>query len=123
MFDSLAIFAIVSAFVVLVILIYFLIKKCPCKKICTKLQTTIKRKLFWSGPIRYIIVGYLKLLNQFANIFLLSLVAIKSQTDGIFAAIFIAFLIAWPIWTLFFLIGNRHILNQKKVMEAYGSLY
>ena len=25
----------------------------------------IQRKLFYSGPIRYVVVGYLKLFNQF----------------------------------------------------------
>ena len=63
---NLGIFALGVGALVIVIILFFLIRLC-CAKIscCKKLGTMVHKKIFFSGPIRYVVVGYLKLMNQF----------------------------------------------------------
>ena len=68
---NLGIFAVSIAILLIILLIYILIKKCG--GFCTKVRNMIYKKLFYSGPIRYVIVGYLKLLNQFFTLFLVGI--------------------------------------------------
>ena len=67
---SLGIFAVSVGLILLIVLIYFLIKRFAC---CGKIRVMISKKIFYSGPIRYIIVGYLKLFNQFLTLLLFGL--------------------------------------------------
>ena len=57
---SLGVFAISIFIILLIMLIYLLIKKFNC---CSKIKDILYKKMFYSGPIRYVVVGYLKLLN------------------------------------------------------------
>ena len=69
---SLGVFAISVIIILLVILIYLLIKRCSC---CEKIRKLLSKKLFFSGPLRYVIVGYVKLLNQFATLLLIGILS------------------------------------------------
>ena len=61
---NLGIFAIVVALLLLVAGLICLIRLCCGKfKCCRKIGNLLQKKVFYSGPIRYIIVGYLKLMN------------------------------------------------------------
>lgn len=61
---SLGIFAIGVACIVLLVLLFFLIRMCAAKlACCKKAKEVLAKKIFYNGPIRYIIVSYLKLLN------------------------------------------------------------
>lgn len=62
---SLGIFAISLIFIAALFFIYFIFKKCAsyCGGLCAKLKTLIYKKLFYSGPIRYVIIGYIRLFN------------------------------------------------------------
>ena len=57
---SLGVFAISVTIIIIAMLFYFLIKRFNC---CSKIKTIVYKKMFYSGPIRYVVVGYLKLLN------------------------------------------------------------
>ena len=71
---SLGIFAISIGIIILIVLLYFLISLCnKTFRCCAKIKTMIAKKLFYSGPLRYLVVGYLKLLNQFASLFCVAL--------------------------------------------------
>ena len=66
---SLGIFLITIAIIGIIILFYFIVRLANKRfKLCTKLQEVIAKKMFFSGILRYIIVGYLKLFNQFASL-------------------------------------------------------
>ena len=67
---SLGIFAVSVGLILLIVLIYILIRRFNC---CGKIKIMIGKKIFYSGPIRYVIVGYLKLLNQFTTLLLFGL--------------------------------------------------
>ena len=70
---SLGVFALSIAIILLIFLIYLISKRFRC---CEKIKAILRKKMFYSGPIRYVIVGYLKLLNQFASLLLLGSVGI-----------------------------------------------
>ena len=58
---SLGIFTIFIVLLALVTLVYFITKRCGgC---CAKLRNWIAGKIFYKLPIRYVIVGYLKIFN------------------------------------------------------------
>ena len=58
---SLGIFTVGLFILLLVFLFYYSIKYCKC---CGKIREMLYKKLFWSGPLRYVIVGYLNLLGE-----------------------------------------------------------
>ena len=93
---SLGIFAISVVLILLLILIYFIMKSLKC---CGKIKELLRKKMFYSGPIRYMIVSYLKQLNQFASLFLLGLT--NNTSSYIMAAygLVIIILALWPIWS------------------------
>ena len=41
--------------------------------LCSKITDLLRKKLFYNGVLRYVIVSYLKLANQFLSLFLLAL--------------------------------------------------
>ena len=57
---SLGLFFVVLVMLLFIILIYFLLKLCNC---CTKVRKYLQSKIFYSGPLRYVIVGYIRILN------------------------------------------------------------
>lgn len=97
---SLGVFAISIFIILLVMLCYLLIKRFNC---CSKIKAILYKKMFYSGPIRYVIVGYLKLLNEFAMQALDPLVTVYML---VYFSGCILFLMLWPIWSAFFLLKN-----------------
>lgn len=69
---SLGVFAVSIALILCILLVYLLIKKCGtcCRNMFGKLRVIIGKKIFYSGPLRYVIVGYIKLFNQFLTLLL-----------------------------------------------------
>ena len=91
------------------LLVYFICKFCQrrCVKFWTMMKVFIQKKLFYSSPIRYIIISYIKLLNQFLNFLGLAIVVTGSWFEGTISVVFVVGLMIWPIWTLYFQIKNR----------------
>ena len=118
---SLGVFAISIVAILLILLIYIIIKKCG--GFCNKIKTKIQDKLFYSGPIRYIIVGYIKLLNQFLTLFLIG--TTKEEFIPMLIGYFIAilFLNLWPIWSAFYLMKNKDRLEESTFKTKFSSLY
>ena len=107
------------------ILIYVVLKKCPgkCNTVFGKVRSLIEKKLFYSGLLRYVIVSYIKLMNQFFNMFCLGLVTgVAIIMQSVYGAM-IAALLVWPVWTLWLLIGDRRKLGKPKHLAKFGTLY
>ena len=63
---SLGMFMIGISLILLISLFYYTIKSCKQKcKCCNKLQSIVSKRLFYSGPLRVVVAGYLKFMNQF----------------------------------------------------------
>ena len=101
---SLGVFAISIFIILFVMLIYLLIKRFNC---CSKIKAILYKKMFYSGPIRYVIVGYLKLLSDFAAQALDPLIPVYVL---VYFSGCIGFLILWPIWSAFYLIKNYKMI-------------
>lgn len=122
---SLGIFFVGVAIIVIAILIYVLCKKFPakCGSVCNKIKTMIQKKLFYSGPLRYVIVSYLKLQNQFFNMLVIAMLSGAAFYLTIAYGFLVVLLMVWPLWTLYFMIGNRKKLGKPKHLKKFGSLY
>ena len=121
---SLGVFFISICFIMLCFLLYYLIKKCARKcSCCGKARNFLQKKIFFNGPIRYVIVGYLKLMNQFGVLFSLGLAQQKNPFLLAVYAAFIFMLMAWPLWTEYFLFKNRDRLEDTAFRTKYNSLY
>ena len=72
MMKSLGVFFIAMSGILLVILIFLLLRWLNRKMgLCAKVVNALKAKLFYSVMIRYVVVGYIKLTNQYlATVFL-----------------------------------------------------
>lgn len=110
---SLGIFFVGVAIILIAILIYVLCKKFPakCGSICNKIKNLIQKKLFYSGPLRYVIVSYLKLQSQFFNMLCIALLSGAAFYLPIAYGFLVVLLIVWPLWTLYFMIGARKKLG------------
>ena len=62
--------------------------------------------MFYSGPIRYVIVGYIKLLNQFLTLLLFGLANEEIVPMLVGYSLAILFLVLWPLWSAYFLLKN-----------------
>ena len=103
-------------FLILVaLLVYLVCKFCQrkCGKFWAMLKVFIEKKLFYSSPIRYIIISYIKLLNQFLNFLCLAIVVTGSWFEGTVSVFFVVGLMIWPLWTLYFQIKNHDKLEDK----------
>ena len=103
MIKSLGVFAVSIVLILLIFLVYFLIKRFTC---CQKIKTMVGKKMFYSGPIRYVVVGYLKIINYSATLLLIGLTQNMSIIMLVGYSLAILFLMLWPIWSSFFLIKN-----------------
>ena len=66
MMKSLGVFFIAMSGILLVILIFLLLRWLNRKMgLCGKVVNALKAKLFYSVMIRYVVVGYIKLTNQY----------------------------------------------------------
>ena len=72
MMKSLGVFFIAMSGILLVVLIFLLLRWLNRKMgLCGKVVKALKAKLFYSVMIRYVVVGYIKLTNQYlATVFL-----------------------------------------------------
>ena len=104
---NLAVFGISLALIALVVLLYMLCRNC-CRKdsICAKLKVKVAEKLFYSTFIRYIVVGYLKLFNQFATMLCITYLLNGETIGAVFSIPVLVFLTMWPLFTIWFLL--RH---------------
>ena len=121
---NLGIIAVSVCLILLVVLFYFLITLCNRRfKLCQKLQVIIKKKMFYSGPMRYVIVSYLKLANQFATMFLLALLVDKDTVMSFGYGVALLVLIVWPLWTEYWLLTNFNKIDEPLFSEKFNTLY
>ncbi len=104
---TLGVFFIGIVCIIIGVLVYVLIKKCPGKfdSMMAKFRAIIEKKLFYSGLIRYVIVSYIKLQNQFFNMFCLALVSGAATYLSAAYGFVIGCLLIYPLWTLYLLIS------------------
>ena len=106
---SLGVFALSVGIILLLVALFVLIRRFSC---CTKVKDLLKKQLFYSGPIRYIIVSYLKLANQFMSLLFVALVRKQNYMMAIGYCFVVVALWAWPLFTQWFLIKNqKHLKN------------
>ena len=101
---SLGVFAFSIGLILLLFLIYFITKKCG--SFCQKIRVKIANKMFYSGPLRYVIVGFIKLLSRFLAFFLFGIMNDEHVMVLVFFALVLISLVLWPIWSAFFLLRN-----------------
>ena len=86
----------------------------------------IRKHIFYSGPLRVVVVGYLKFMNQFAVLICFgiinnmtldeesqeeSTVEESSIPSGVLFALWcmaVIFLLLWPIWSIWFILRNQN---------------
>ena len=98
---SLGIFIISIPFMALAIGLYFIIKSCSKKfACCSKILHYISGKIFYSSPIRYVILGLLKLFNQFFPLIIFGIA--RNESYYLIAGYFVVtiLLIVWPFFTV-----------------------
>lgn len=121
---NLGIFAVSVALIFLVVLLYFAIKwcarSCSC---CLRVKGLLAKKIFYNGPLRYVIVGYLKLFNQFVTLLFLAYANDQGVPLVVGYGCIVAFLTLWPLWTEYFLIKNQSQLKDKTFFDKFASLY
>lgn len=117
---SLGVFALSIIIILLVILVYFLIKRFNC---CSKISAILNKKMFYSGPLRYVVVGYLKLFNQFATLLLIGLASSEKAYILAGYAFVVTILTVWPVWTSFFLLKNHQRLEDQKFSQQFNTLF
>ena len=105
--------------------IFFCLRACRgnncCARMGEKIRNKLRQKLFYSGPIRYVIVGYLKLFNQFLTSAALGIVA--NDLMGLVYLVPILLLVLFPVWLVWHLISNSKKLNEADFKSKFGSLY
>ena len=70
--NNLGIYIVILALVSILLLLYLLVMICAKKFECfRKLLNLLKRYMFYQIPLRYVIVGYLRLMSIFSSIFLI----------------------------------------------------
>ena len=101
--------AISLALIVLLIILYFICKNIGKKNsCCQKVAAMFTTKLFYNGLIRYVIVGYLKLLNQFGQMFLIAIATMEDPYNIPLSGLAVLLLMIWPVFTAAFLIRKRN---------------
>ena len=121
---SLGIIFISLIIIALIMIIYFLFKWCNKKYNCgKKILDAIRKKVFYSAPIRYIIVGYLKLLNQFLSMVFFGI--IRLENGGMTTAYGFACLIfiIWPLFSAYFLLVNHEKAENSAFKTKFSSMY
>ena len=117
------VFLIAAAIVVFVYLIYLVAKLCSKRiPLCKKAFKTLKYYLFYKGPLRYIIVGYLRLLSIFATLLVTGIGLTPEGLLVLYSILCLGFFV-WPLWTLFFLFRNTERLDKKSFKTKYGKLF
>ena len=118
---SLGVFAAGFVTILLVFLFYFSIKYCKCcGKCCGKIKDMLHKKLFWSGPLRYVIVGYLSLLGDNASRLLFKEMSVYEQ---VILSSLVLLLVVFPIWAAFFLTRNQDKLVEESFKQRFETLY
>ena len=108
---NLGIIAISLALIVLIVILYLVCKyTCKSQSCWNKIAQYIKRKMFFNGIFRYVIVGYLKLMNQFAQMLLIGLATMEDLRLIFLSMLVVIVLLLWPVLTTAFLIRKRNKL-------------
>ena len=124
MAKNLGIIAVSLALILLIIILYLVCKySCKSQSCWSKIASMIQKKVFFSGIFRYIIVGYLKLMNQFAQMLLIGLATMEDPGLIPLSLLVVICLTLWPVFTVAFLIRKRNKLEKPAFKEKYSSLY
>ena len=127
LFWSLGFFAI--AFVVLALMfgLYYLVK--TLRKKCSHFGTVekiLKKKLFFSSAIRYMIQGNLKLTHTaifYIAVTGLQFNSVENSAQTVINILIIVLLVAWPIFLAVFLTANRSKLDTAEFQQKYDSMF
>ena len=107
---SLGLFFVILIFLIMLLMIFFGIKFSKGKsQILEKIKTKLKKKLFYSSFLRYMLTSNLKL-NFTVWAFLLSSWSFSSFSSAFQTVVFCLMLVGiyiWPIWVLIFLLKNQ----------------
>ena len=119
--NSLGIFAISLPFMALAVGLYFIIKACSKQfKCCDRILHYIAGKIFYSSPIRYVILGQLKLFNQFASFLIFGLAIQESSYLIVGYSVPTMLLVAWPFFTVWFLLKNQSRLTEDAFYRKFN---
>ena len=123
-FQNLGIYLIFFFLAVFAVTLYFTARICARKRnLVQKLINSIKKYIFYQGPIRYVIVGYLRLLSVFLSIFVFE-IADTSRHHGflvLYGLLSLA-LVLWPLWIVYFLLKNSDKLAEESFRNKFNAL-
>lgn len=124
MIKNLGIFAVCIGFIVLIFVIYYVISLCNKRfQCCKKIKAKIHQKMFYSGPLQYVFVSYLKLFNQFASLICVALIKGTDTLGIIFPSVCVVILMIWPFWTIFHLLRNKDRLEDPVFKQKFKVIY
>ena len=110
----------IGLLLIFVLIALICVKRFAC---CKKVLITVKRKLFFTTPLQYVIQGYFRI----AGIYLLLLIINVKKEEKFHLLLayssIVLFFVLWPIWTLFFLLKNYKNLDDPKFKQKYHALY
>ena len=121
---NLGIFVIIATLAVGLFLLYSILKLCASKFKCfDKITALLRWLLFYRMPIRYMIESFLRLFSIFAT-----LMIVEAAKDGkpeirIVSTVMSIVLVAWPLWTIWFLLKNQERLHESYYKKKFFALY
>ena len=126
LFWSLGIYAFIIILLFVLYVLYFLVKyivkRFPCCKI---VQKYMKRKLFFSSAIRFMVESNLKITHNSIYFLLMfgSFKTTKESVSTMFTFLFLGMIVLWPIFLTVFLLYNRTRLEDHDFQKRFHSMY
>ena len=126
LFWSLGIYAFVFIFLAATFLVYIALKHLSKRSSkVEKIQLYLKKKLFFSSAIRYMIESNLKITHN--SIFFLAITGSFSTTRDkvftIFICLLLGVIVLWPFFVTAFLLHNRKRLKTPRFKLMFQSMY
>ena len=111
---SLGVFFLAISVILFFILIFFLLRWLNRKMgLCAKVVNALKAKLFYSVMIRYVVVGYIKLTNQYLAMVFMGMIHDQGLGTIMSSAIPVFILMLWAPFTALFLVNNHDKVTDK----------
>ena len=110
--------------IILVVLIFFLLRWCNRRfGLLGKVVNVLKAKLFYSVMIRYVVVGYVKLTNQYLAAIFMGMIHESGIGSIVGAIIPVLILMLWPPFSALFLVKNHEQVEKKDFIAKFGAMY
>lgn len=126
LFKSLGLFTVIVVLLGILVVFYLGVRKANEQNVILfKLKVKLKKKLFYSSFLRYMIVSNMKL-NYTAWAFLLSSFSFATIATGLKSCVFILILVGliyWPLYVAYFLIKNQSKLDEPEMRAKFDTLY